>query len=408
MARQVATLGGRLPQVGGGVAADEQNAAPSSTAVNHGWWEAAGIHSRAFGRSRLLSLLALSTGSRRVDVPHAVGALLVIGDRWSMVLWSVAAVVSLVSTSLVTLVGLAVSPLAFVVALPVIAACFVAGTAGLRRVQAWWRWRHVGPGLVVSDVAADPRGRGFGGALIDEVVRDADAHGQTLMLKVEASNRRAVELYTSRGFAVAGSPEGRSVRMIRTPVGHAGDTVASVHRFPAGVVGTGVVTAVVLVGANWGYPAVWPMPVVAAVATAAAWCDLRARRVPNRLTAAGAIGLLAVLATLQVVSGVDVLLSALVGAAIWSLPLFASHVVMHGFPGLGDVKLAGVLGLAAGAVHPYAALVGVVGSLVLGAGWGLGWRATGGGCAFPFAPPIAAAAVVLLTVWPMIGAPTTW
>jgi leader peptidase (prepilin peptidase)/N-methyltransferase len=402
---------GRLTPVGPDVAADEQNAAPSSMAVNHGWWEAARIHGRAFGRSRLVSLLALSTASRRVDAPHAVGALLVIGNRLSMVLWSVAAVVALVSTSLVTLVGLAVSPLAFVAALPVSAACFVAGTAGLRRVQAWWLWRHVGPGLVVSDVAADPRGRGFGGALMDEVVGNADAHDQTLVLNVGSSNRRAVQLYRSRGFTVVGPSEGRSVHMIRIPVGHGGVRVASAPRessVPAGVIVAGVVAAVVLVAANWGFPAVWLMPVMAAVATAAAWCDLRERRVPNLLTAAGAIGLLALLATVQVVFGVDVVLPAVVGASIWSLPLFGSHVVMHGFPGLGDVKLAGVLGLAAGAVHPYAAFVAAVGSLVLGAAWGLGWRATGRGRTFPFAPPIAAAAVVVLTVWPLIGAPTTW
>lgn len=58
------------------------------------------------------------------------------------------------------------------------------------------------PELVMA-VAAEWRGQGVGGALLDELLRAAGVHGHSaLTLKVSHRNRRARELYESRGFTV--------------------------------------------------------------------------------------------------------------------------------------------------------------------------------------------------------------
>jgi leader peptidase (prepilin peptidase)/N-methyltransferase len=145
------------------------------------------------------------------------------------------------------------------------------------------------------------------------------------------------------------------------------------------------------------------------VATAAAWFDLRVQRVPNRLNAVGAIASLALVALIDLVFGVEIVVPAVAGAAILAAPLLVAHVVTRDHtPGLGDVKLAAVLGVTAGAVEPAAALVTLVTALLLGVVFGLVWRATGRGRAFPFAPSLAAAAVGVLIAWPLLGRPTTW
>jgi ribosomal-protein-alanine N-acetyltransferase len=52
-------------------------------------------------------------------------------------------------------------------------------------------------------VAHEARGRGFGGALVDEVVRRVRERGaQELFLEVRESNRGAQSVYRERGFAV--------------------------------------------------------------------------------------------------------------------------------------------------------------------------------------------------------------
>jgi leader peptidase (prepilin peptidase) / N-methyltransferase len=414
--RAVTTAGGGLSAAGSTVH-DDVEVTAAAAIMNRfaldprGLWAAAGVHAKAFRRPRLLSLLALATASRRMDAQHAVATLLVVGKWWSMVSWSVAAVLALAAVPVSVALGV-VSPAWFALFVAVAAICFVAGTASIRRVQACWCWRGARGALLVADVAASPPEQGFGGRLMRTMVADADRAGRLLVLRVEASNLRALQLYRDTGFTRGGVPSGRWVHMVRTPAGApAAAVVPRVWSSPLS--GLALTTAfsitAVLVAAYWGTPVAWLTPVTATVATAAAWFDLRVQRVPNRLNAFGAIASLALVVFVDVVFGVKIVVPAVAGAAILAAPLLVAHVVTRDHtPGLGDVKLAAVLGVIAGAVDPAAALVALVTALLVGAVFGLVWRATGRGHAFPFAPSLAAAAVGVLIAWPLLGGSTTW
>ena len=166
---------------------------------------------------------------------------------------------------------------------------------------------------------------------------------------------------------------------------------------------------VVLVSLYWATPVVWLLAPTCAVAAVAVEVDLRVRRVPNALTAVGAISLGGLVLVVRIVTGTALASPAVAGVAICSTPLLLSHVMTRGrTPGLGDVKLAGVLGLTAGAVHPAAAYATLLASLLLGIGFGLLWRASGRGRAFPFAPALAMGLVIVLALWPLMQGPTTW
>ncbi len=378
-----------------------------------GLWAAAGIHAGAFRRRRLVSLLALSTATRRVDAPHAVATLLAVGNRLSMVAWSIAVGVSLVCVSLMTLVGLAVSPLAFAASLPLIAVCFVVGCAGLRRVQAWWQWHGVRGGLLVADVAADPRGNGFGGGLMDGLARYADASGHTLVLRAAAGNPQALHLYTSRGFAAVGPPEAKWTYMVRTPAHRPPDALqlprARSRRVPALTFMIGALTAGGLVAVFWGEPVVWLMPAAAGVATAGAWFDLDRRRVPNRLTASGTVGVLALAVVVKVVFGVDLVLPAVdrCGDLVAAAARHARHLPRLPRVSATSSSQACLVWSRARCIRPRRTPPCWARWCSVWAGGCCGGRAVG---AAPFRsrPAIAAAAVVLLTVWPLMGGPTTW
>ena len=80
-------------------------------------------------------------------------------------------------------------------------------------------------------------------------------------------------------------------------------------------------------------------------------------------------------------------------------PLLVSHLVTRGrTPGLGDVKLAGVLGLTLGAVSMRSAYVALLTSLLIGAVFGLWYQRRSGRTGFPFAPAIALSTIVVLVV----------
>jgi leader peptidase (prepilin peptidase)/N-methyltransferase len=388
------------------------DAAMSRSALDpRGLWTAAGVHAKAFGRPRLVSLLTLATASRRVDAPNAVATLLVVGKWWSMVSWSVAALLALAAVPLSVALGV-VSPAWFALFVGVAAICFFAGTASIRRVQACWLWRGGRGALLVADVAASPPGQGFGGLLMSGLVADADRTSRLLVLRVGASNLRALQLYRDTGFTRVDVPSGPRVHMVRTPAG--GPSAAVVPRvWSSPLSGSTLATAfsitAVLVAAYWGTPVVWLTPVTATVATGAAWFDLRVQRVPNRLNAVGAIASLALVVLVDVVFGVEMVVPAVAGAAILAAPLLVTHILTRDHtPGLGDVKLAAVLGVTAGAVDPAAALVTLLAALLLGSVFGLVWRATGRGRAFPFAPSLAVAAMGVLFAWPLLGGSTTW
>src|SRR3954451_7820763 len=113
---------------------------------------------------------------------------------------------------------------------------------------------------------------------------------------------------------------------------------------------------------------------LAALAAAAA-CDLRARVIPNAITAPAAVGALA----LGGHPGPGALAAAFLGMAALASP--------EGM-GLGDAKLAGVMGLCLGGPVMIALLVGCGGAVA----YGLAARAR----AVPFAPFLALGAVAVL------------
>lgn len=87
----------------------------------------------------------------------------------------------------------------------------------------------------------------------------------------------------------------------------------------------------------------WPPPVhvVAAVTlvVAAAWCDLRARRLPNTLTVSGALVAFAIAGLLEGWSGLLVSLAGWAMGLVLFLPLYAVKGM-----GAGDVKLLAAIG----------------------------------------------------------------
>ncbi len=121
----------------------------------------------------------------------------------------------------------------------------------------------------------------------------------------------------------------------------------------------------------------------------AAVVDARTGYLPKRLAQAAwlltATGLLAASGWL----GVDALVRAVLGALAAGALFWAFWRFGGGF-GFGDVRLAPVIG-AASAVVGWPLLAGalILGGL-LGVGWGVAWRASGRGRAFPYGPALVA------------------
>lgn len=187
--------------------------------------------------------------------------------------------------------------------------------------------------------------------------------------------------------------------MLSQPHPTEADTASVNRRGPmAGVVGTGLTIASVLVMVWWGEPTAWLMPVAGFLAVTASVVDWQTRRVPNRLNLVALIVNLPIAVVLAVqgfVDGWDLV----AGVALMAGPLLGAHLLTRThMPGLGDVKLAGVLGLTLGAVSPTAAYAALLGSLVLGATFGVAYRRRTGACVFPLAPAISAATVLVLIV----------
>ncbi|MFC3962974.1 prepilin peptidase [Nocardia jiangsuensis] len=106
------------------------------------------------------------------------------------------------------------------------------------------------------------------------------------------------------------------------------------------------------------------LPLFAAWCTLAAVVDLRTHRLPDRLTAAGA------LAVLGYAAGSGQFLPALFGAALLAGVYLTAHLVSPAGIGAGDVKLAVALGAAAACAGArawvWAALLAPVGTAVAG------------------------------------------
>jgi leader peptidase (prepilin peptidase)/N-methyltransferase len=160
----------------------------------------------------------------------------------------------------------------------------------------------------------------------------------------------------------------------------------------------GSAVSLALVALWWATPIGWLAPVASATAIAAAIVDWRTLRVPNRLTLSGLVATAVVAAPLvlsDAIVGWDLMLGALVMAG----PLLVSHLATRGrTPGLGDVKLAGVLGLTLGAASMTIAYGALLASLLIGAVFGLWYQRLTGRRGFPFAPAIALGTIGVLAV----------
>ena len=233
------------------------------------------------------------------------------------------------------------------------------------------------------------------------------------MLTVDPANDPRVRLYRRCGFVAENDINRRRTRMVRPAT-----RVAPPHRaatpswlvpirFGASTVVVAAAVGVALVVLYWGTPAAWLMVPFAGVAALAADNDARTLRIPNRLIAAGASVIALTVAFTAVAVEAPIVWPAIVGAAIFAGPLFVSHALAPARSGLGDVKLAAVLGLVAGAVHPSAALGALLASMLLGSVFGLFWRRRRRG-GFPVAPALAVGTTLVLALWPVLEGPTTW
>lgn len=131
-----------------------------------------------------------------------------------------------------------------------------------------------------------------------------------------------------------------------------------------------------------------------ATLAAATVTDLRARRIPNRLTAAAAALGLGLAAT----SGSAALINALAATSAVAAPLLVVSLIRPEGIGMGDVKLVAVLGLYLGwaawpALLIALALAGLTGLLLA-----LGTRTPPSQTALPLAPFIAAGSLPVLVL----------
>lgn len=152
----------------------------------------------------------------------------------------------------------------------------------------------------------------------------------------------------------------------------------------------------------WPSTVFWLESVGVLVMAAACLVDIRERRIPNVLVGSAFFGFAMVLGVGALVTGQPSrLIGAGAGAIAFAAPLLGSHLLSkRNLPGLGDVKLAGVLGLLVGAVHPLLAGYGLVLGLLFGAAHGLLRRPRGARGAFAFAPALCLGAVVALVAGP--------
>jgi leader peptidase (prepilin peptidase)/N-methyltransferase len=159
-------------------------------------------------------------------------------------------------------------------------------------------------------------------------------------------------------------------------------------------IGAGLAVAALLAVVYVGRAEVLMMSALGLIAATAAVVDARTLRIPNWLTGTGAC-LLAILSVHIVVVENRTWQPVVAGAAIVGGPLLAAHLVSKSrTPGLGDVKLATVLGAPLGAVSPIAAYWALLLALTIGAGFGLIYQRATRRRVFPLGPAISIASVL--------------
>jgi len=173
-------------------------------------------------------------------------------------------------------------------------------------------------------------------------------------------------------------------------------------------IGLGLIVAALLTFVFAGRAEVLMMPVLAMVAVVAAVIDARTLRIPNWLTGAGAF-LFAILTVHLWYVRHGSWQTVVAGAAIMSGPLLVAHLVSKSrMPGLGDVKLAAVLGAPLGAVSPVAAYWALLLALILGAGFGLISQRATKRRVFPLGPAISLASLVTAFAFGLADSNGVW
>jgi len=148
---------------------------------------------------------------------------------------------------------------------------------------------------------------------------------------------------------------------------------------------------------------------LAAISVTLAIVDVRTHRLPNRIVLP-AYAVLAVLFTLACLLGVP--WTALLRAAVGGAVLFAFYALLRALPpggmGGGDVKLAGVLGIALGFVGWGALLLGALAGFLLGGIYGMALMAARRAdrkTAIPFGPWMIAGAWLGIALGAGVGVP---
>lgn len=383
-------------------------------------WASARLHSRRFYVHRATSLIRLMSVDRRVAHPDGGVAIVTFaGHRLWWTLLFVAPYVSGLGALVAApnlggkAIGLLISCLAGFLLGPRFARQLHAGASFDVRDQPW----------MLTDVAT-VTGLHIGDRMLEVITSLADVNPARLVLSVRPDNASAVHLYQRHGFLSIGSRKSLLLMQrvplctksaVTTPPPSDGWSIDASDPVPATDVAHSRLTAALcattigaLVLAYRSEPQVWLMPGVAVVAVYAAAIDLATRRVPNVLTASGAMVSIAVLAVLSGRNDVS-FRRALLGMIVMATPLLVSHLVTRSrTPGLGDVKLAGVLGLAVGAVHPVLAYFALTSALVLGAVLGGLHRWLTGQRTFPFAPAVSIGVVGVLLLAGAVGVDRQW
>jgi leader peptidase (prepilin peptidase)/N-methyltransferase len=157
-------------------------------------------------------------------------------------------------------------------------------------------------------------------------------------------------------------------------------------------------TAVLVVAAAAAYELPWQAVMVAAFLSlmpAIAWIDIEHRIIPNRITYPAFVAFAAYVVVAYAFDGGTDPVRALMGALLYAGVLFVVAIVSRGM-GMGDVKLALVIGVVLGALGLGFVAVAAAGAVLFGGVGGIVALATGRDrkSAIPFGPYMAAGAVV--------------
>lgn len=166
-----------------------------------------------------------------------------------------------------------------------------------------------------------------------------------------------------------------------------------------------LVTAVLFVVMVWRFGLSWTLPAyltLAAMAVLLSVIDLQHRRLPDAVVGPFAVAAVLLLALAALGQGAwQPLVRAIVGAVVLFVVYLILALISPGGLGMGDVKLAGVLGLYLAYVSLRTLILGAAGGFVIAALVGivlLAARRVRGRTLVPFGPPMLLSAVTAVVV----------